>query len=65
MSGDIPKPLAMLASHAVKQIPEDTIDDTLNGIANFLAAAFTKIEAILEEPQDVIELESETQRLTA
>lgn len=45
----MPRGVGGLVRAVVKQIPEDTIDETLDGILDFLGAAFTEIEKIRQD----------------
>jgi hypothetical protein len=42
----MPKGIKMLVGAAAKQIDEDTIDETLDSILDFLSNAFVEIEKI-------------------
>lgn len=52
LGDNMPKTVHLLVKPIVRQIPEDTIDETLDGILDFLSASFDAIEKIrADEPE--------------
>ena len=52
VSDKMPKGVPMLIRSVVKQIPDDKVDETIDGALQFLAGAYVELEKIRNVPDE-------------